>query len=47
VVLDIYVLSAVMINMIFRNADCTLIITWEGDFAQILAKVSNGLPHPE
>jgi hypothetical protein len=44
---DVYVLSAAMFNGIIRQADCTLIITQEWDFAQIIAKVSEGLPHPK
>jgi hypothetical protein len=43
---DVYVLSAVF-NRIIRQADCTLIITYEWDFAQIVAKVPEGLPHPK
>jgi hypothetical protein len=36
---DVYVLSAAVFNRIIRHVDCTLIITWEWDFAQIVAKV--------
>jgi hypothetical protein len=34
---DVYVLSAAVFNRIIRQADCTLIVTWEWDFAQIVA----------
>jgi hypothetical protein len=44
---DVYVLSAVLFNRIIRQADCTLIVTKEWDFAQIVAKVPEGLPHPK
>jgi hypothetical protein len=44
---DVYVLSATMLNRIIRRADCTLIITQEWDFAQIVAKVLEGLPYPK
>ena len=44
---DVYVLSATVFNRILRQADCTLIITSEWDFAQIVAKVPEGLPHPK
>jgi hypothetical protein len=44
---DVYVLSVVVFNRIIRHADCTLIVTYEWDFAQIVAKVSEGLPHPK
>jgi hypothetical protein len=44
---DVYVLSAVVLNRIIRQADCTLVITYEWDFAQIVAKVPEGLPHPK
>jgi hypothetical protein len=44
---DVYVLSAAVLNRIIRQADCTLIITYEWDFAQIVAKVPEGLPHPK
>jgi hypothetical protein len=42
---DVYVLSAAVFNRIIRQADCTLIVTKEWDFAQIVAKVPEGLPH--
>jgi hypothetical protein len=42
---DVYVLSAAVFNGIIRQVDCTLIITYEWDFAEIVAKVSEGLPH--
>jgi hypothetical protein len=45
--LDVYVLSAAVFNRIIRQVDCTLIITYEWDFAQIIAKVPEGLPHPK
>jgi hypothetical protein len=44
---DVYVLSAAVFNRIIRQADCTLIVTLEWDFAQIVAKVLEGLPHPK
>jgi hypothetical protein len=44
---DVYVLSAAVFNWIIHQADCTLIITKEWDFAQIVAKVQEGLPHPK
>jgi hypothetical protein len=44
---DVYVLSAAVFNRIIRHADCTLIVTYEWDFAQIIAKVREGLPHPK
>jgi hypothetical protein len=44
---DVYVLSADVFNRIIRHADCTLIVTWEWDFAHIVAKVPEGLPHPK
>jgi hypothetical protein len=44
---DVYVLSAAVFNRIIRQADCTLIVTSEWDFAQIIAKVPEGLPHPK
>ena len=47
VILNAYVLSVVVFNRIIRHADCTLIVTYEWDFAQIVAKVSKGLPHPK
>jgi hypothetical protein len=45
--LDVYALSAAVFNRIIRQADCTLIVTKEWDFAQIVAKVPEGLPHPK
>jgi hypothetical protein len=42
-----YVFSAAVFNGIFRHADCTLIITYERDFAQFVAIVPEGLPHPK
>jgi hypothetical protein len=45
VMTNVYVLSAAVFNRIIRLADCTLIITLEWDFAQIVAKVLEGLPH--
>ena len=47
VVPNVYVLSVAVINRILRNADNTLIITQDWDFAQIVAKVPEGLPHLE
>jgi hypothetical protein len=47
VMLDVYVLSAAVFSRIIRQANCTLIITYEWDFAQIVAKVPKGLPHPK
>jgi hypothetical protein len=44
---DVYVLSAAVFNRIIRHADCTLIVKYEWDFAQIIAKVPEGLPHPK
>jgi hypothetical protein len=44
---DVYVLSVVVFNRVIRQADCTLIITKEWDFAHIVAKVLEGLPHPK
>jgi hypothetical protein len=44
---DVYVFSAAMLNRIICHADCTLIVTQEWDFAQIVAKVPEGLPHPK
>jgi hypothetical protein len=44
---DAYVLSAAVFNRIIHQEDCTLIITYEWDFAQIVAKVLEGLPHPK
>ena len=44
---DVNVLCAAVLNRIFRYSDGTLIITWEWDFAQIVAKVPEGLPHPK
>jgi hypothetical protein len=42
---DVYVLSAAVFNGIIHQVDFTLIITYEWDFAEIVAKVSEGLPH--
>jgi hypothetical protein len=47
VVPDVYVLSATVFNGIIRHVDCTLIITQERDFAQLVAIVPKGLPHLE
>jgi hypothetical protein len=47
VIPDVYVLSVAVFNKIIRQADCTLIITYEWDFAQIVAKDPEGLPHPK
>ena len=44
---DVNVLCAAVLNRIFRYSDSTLIITSEWDFAQIVAKVPEGLPHPK
>jgi hypothetical protein len=44
---DVYVLSAAVFNKIVCHADSTLIVTKEWDFAQIVAKVPEGLPHPK
>jgi hypothetical protein len=44
---DVYVLSAAVFNRIIRHVDCTLIVTEEWDFAQIVAKVPEGLPRPK
>jgi hypothetical protein len=44
---DVYVLCAAVLNRIIRHADSTLIITLEWDFAQIVAKFPEGLPHPK
>jgi hypothetical protein len=44
---DVYVLSAAVFNRIVCHADNTLIVTKESDFAQIVAKVPEGLPHPK
>ena len=44
---DVYVLSAAEFNRIICHADSTLIVTKEWDFAQIVAKVPKGLPHPK
>ena len=44
---DVYVLSAAVFNRIICHADCTLIVTYKWDFAQIVAKVLKGLPHPK
>jgi hypothetical protein len=47
VIPDVYVLSAAVVNGIIRHADCTLIIIYERDFAQFVAIVPKGLPHPK
>jgi hypothetical protein len=47
VMLDVYMLGAAMFNGIVRQTDHTLIITKEWDFAHIVAKVLDGLPHPK
>jgi hypothetical protein len=47
VISDVYVLSAAVFNGIICHADCTLIITYERDFAQLVAIVRKGLPHPK
>jgi hypothetical protein len=39
VIPDVYVLSAAVFSAIIRHADCTLIITYERDFAQFVAIV--------
>jgi hypothetical protein len=44
---DVYVLSAAEFNRIICHADSTLIVTKEWDFAQIVAKVQEGLSHPK
>jgi hypothetical protein len=44
---DVYVLCAAVFNRIICHADGTLIITYEWNFAQILAKVPEGLRHPK
>jgi hypothetical protein len=44
---NVNVLCAAVFNSIIRHADSTLIITYEWDFAQIVAKVPEGLPHPK
>jgi hypothetical protein len=41
------VLSTIMFNGILRHADNTLIITYEWNFAQIVAKVPECLPQPK
>jgi hypothetical protein len=38
---DVYLLCAAVFNRIIRQADCTLIVTLEWDFAQIVAEVSH------
>jgi hypothetical protein len=43
----VYVLSVIMFNQILHHADSTLIVTYEWDFAKIVAKVSEVLPHPK
>jgi hypothetical protein len=42
---DVNVLSAAVFNRIIRQANCTLIVTKEWDFAQMVAKVPEGLSH--
>jgi hypothetical protein len=42
-----YVLSAAVFNGIIRHEDCTLIVTYERDFAKLVAIVPKGLPHPK
>jgi hypothetical protein len=44
---DVNALCAAVFNRIIRHADSTLIITYEWDFAQSVAKVPEGLPHPK
>jgi hypothetical protein len=44
---DVYVLRATVFNEIIHQADCTLIITYEWDFSQIVAKVQEDFPHPK
>jgi hypothetical protein len=44
---DVCVFSAAVFNRIIHHADSTLIITYERDFAQLVAIVPEGLPHPE
>jgi hypothetical protein len=44
--MNIYVLSVAVINRVIGHSNCTLIITYEGDFTQIIAKVLDCLPHP-
>ena len=45
VIPDVYVFSAAVLNGIIHHADCTLIITYERDFAQFVAIVPKGLHH--
>jgi hypothetical protein len=47
VIPDDYVFSAAVFNGIICHVDCTLIITEERDFAQFVAIVPKGLPHPK
>jgi hypothetical protein len=47
VISNVYVLSAAVFNGIIRHADCTLIVTYKRDFAQFVAIVLEGLPHPK
>jgi hypothetical protein len=44
---NVYVLSAAVFNGILRDADSTLIVTKQRDFAQFVAIVPEGLPHPK
>jgi hypothetical protein len=44
---DVYVLSAAVFNGIIHQTHCNRITTYEWDFAQIVAKVLQGLPHPK
>jgi hypothetical protein len=47
VIPDVYVLCAAVFNRIIHHADCTLIVTYERDFAQFVAIVPKGLPRLE
>jgi hypothetical protein len=47
VVSDVYVLRTTVVNRIIRHVDYTLIVTYEGDFAQFVAIVAKGLSHLE
>jgi hypothetical protein len=47
VMLYVYLLSATVFNRIICQMDCTLIITYEWDFAQIVDKVPEDFPHPK
>jgi hypothetical protein len=44
---DVYVLSTTVFSRIIRQTYCILIIIEEWDFAQIVAKVLEGLHHPK